>query len=192
VATSFSDAITGLASLMDKLAAQIAEEENTLDSNFVKNLQNIYRDKSSFDLTNVPIASADTTEIVISDPAKVEAIIYTWMPAAGSELESIAESSRSIGSEAYEELVRDGSIGIGVSGPALSFSNLSYKLYELVKDLAWEVKLGAENLELAMSYLDDANQQAKEELDRLARIIEYGSSGVYPWGTGGNLGRMPQ
>ncbi len=174
---SFDEAMTQLRTAFSTLNTQIRDEERQLDDNLQTNLRNIRNDPTSYDLTQPPIHDGDG--ILLIQRALVEEIYRVHMPAVADELDRIGNLA--LQSRTSWAVTRDASIGIGATGPSSSVSEMNLLLYELVKELAWEVRNGARNLELAIADLDRQDAKVAEELAKIVERIEKGSS-YTPWG----------
>ncbi len=174
--TSYEAAMAQLKAAFATLNAQIREEERQLDDNLQTNLRNIRNDPSSYDLTQPPITEGDG--ILLIQRGLVEEIYRVHMPAVADELDAIGNLA--LASRTSTAVARDASIGIGASGPSASVSAINLLLYELVKELAWEVRTGARNLELAIADLDRQDARVAEELAKIVERISKGSS-YTPW-----------
>jgi hypothetical protein len=173
---SYEAAIQHLTTVLNTLDSQIRTEEQKLQDNLVANLRNIRNDPASYDLSQPPVWSSEG--VILIQPHLVDEIIKVHMPAVADELERIASEFYS--SSIYAAVRRDDAVGIGSTGPAASFSDLNWLLYELVKDLAWEVRAGAKNLEAAVLDLRRHDEDTAAELRRLADKVHRGS--LYdPW-----------
>jgi hypothetical protein len=161
---------------LDALASQIETEEDLIKTNLVNNLTNIRNDKTSYDLTQPPIASSDGI-IVLTKPL-VDEITNSYMPAVATELDRIAALGANF--TTYTVVSRDSTIGIGHSGPSASMGEIYFLLYELLKDLAWEVSMGATSLKLAVAQLEDYDAATATELAKVAAEITEGSA-YDPW-----------
>jgi hypothetical protein len=175
-AGSYENAIGDLEKALDGLASQIGVEEQLIDTNLSDNMANIRNDKTSYDLTQPPISSSEGI-IVITKPL-VDEITNTHMPAVAVDLDSIAAIGSSFST--YSAVSRDASIGIGQSGPSANMGEINWLLYELLKDLSWEVTKGAQSLKLAVAQLEDYEQSTADELARVAAEVGKGST-YNPW-----------
>ena len=172
----YNDAMGGLESTLKALNTQITTEEERVNENLTTNMANIRNDKTSYDLTQPPISSSDG--VIVLTRSLVDEITNSYMPAIATELEAIA--SIGLDCSTYSAVSRDGAIGIGQSGPSGNISELNWLLFELVKSLGEEVRLGARNLELAVASLEHYDQTTADELADIAKKVEDGS--VYdPW-----------
>ena len=176
-ASDYSDGISKLKAALKSLSEGIKAEETLIDENFLTNLDNIRRDKSAYDLTIPPIDSSDS-EIRI-DVQKVRDVAKTYMPPISTELDEIATISSNI--SLYSAVSRDDSIGMGQNGPSENLRELNWLLYELMRDLSWEITNGAKNLELVAEDFERHEQDTASALDDIAKKIDEGS-GYTPWG----------
>ncbi|MBE6484603.1 MAG: hypothetical protein E7Z96_07530 [Actinomycetaceae bacterium] len=77
-------------------------------------------------------------------------------------------------------VLRDGHIGIGERGPSDPFGEMRILLEELVRDLSWDVKNGAQDLKLAVQAIVDQDAAAQREWDDFGSFLDQGS-GIDPW-----------
>lgn len=138
--------------------------EGTVRSNLLTNLANIRADKGSYDLTDTPIAE-DPGMFVLHR----EFLTAMWkedMPTISNELKTIATAVDHCVMRQYVR--RDASIGIGADGPSDAFDELSWMLYEVLGNQAWDVDEGAANLHAVQ---DDFYGRDSETLANLSKVI---------------------
>lgn len=175
-ASSHETALKAFEEALDKINDEVKKGEQALRDNLVKNLNQIRSDRSSYDLKLDAISSSEDVTI-ISKPLTDE-IIKTYMPTIAAGLETAATNTLNV---SFSSVVnRDGAVGLGVTGPSTEFSELNYLLYELLKDLSWEVSIGAKNLELAVAELMGTDADVRAKLDDITSKVNAGS-GVDPW-----------
>lgn len=174
---SYDAAITQLRSAFDALDEQIRGEERLIEENLRTNLTNIRNDRSSYDLTQPPLHDGDG--VLLIQRALVDEIHRVHMPAVADELDEVGDLALTSGIGRF--VARDASIGIGVTGPATTVGEMNLLLRDLIKELAWEVRSGARNLELAIADLESRDAQIAEELAKIAERITQGSP-YSPWG----------
>lgn len=168
---SYDAALDALRTQLDLLASRIRAEEQLIEDNLRDNLAIIERDRTSFDLSQPPIYSLEDT--VILEYALVEEIYGTYMPEISTELDSIAGDI--VRTVTRQVLTRNPSIGIGPNGTSAAFWALNQLMFNLVKDLAWEVQKGADNLRLAVAAMEQLDADLAERLRRIAERIDEGS-----------------
>ncbi len=174
---TYERGVTSLVEMLDVLNSQIRSEEQVVKDNLLNNLDGIARHKTSYDLTQFPIPP--DSDVIIVNRDLTHGIARTHMPLIADELDAIA--TLTFGGLPGQALLRDDRIGIGERGPSSEAGRLQYLLYELLKDLAWEVRNGARNLELAVADILDHDESAARELRELEKVIEAGSP-YDPWG----------
>ncbi|MFG6402107.1 hypothetical protein [Microbacterium sp. P04] len=172
----YAGAMDTLQGMLQGLSDRIAAEEQAIIDNITKNLANIRADTSSYDLSPPSVSGQD--EVIAINPPLIEEITGTYMPSVKSELDSIA--SLALGCTTSAAVSRDPFIGVGVYGPSYTLYDLTVMLYELIKNLSWEVELGAQILHLVVGDFELAEQQRLDELDRLNEAIAAGST-YDPW-----------
>jgi hypothetical protein len=175
---------------LTSLDTKITLQEAAIEENISKNLEQIRGDAGSYDLSRPPLLDVDddsdlgkSDEIKI-DPILVKEITGTCMPhiaealrAAMDEIDKVADTTK---------LQRDGSIGVGASGPSQLFGELRWLLWELLNNLAAEVEDSAKTLELAVEDIGQSDSSAKDALEKHADDVEERGvgepGGVYdPW-----------
>ena len=75
---------------------------------------------------------------------------------------------------------RADSIGIGATGPNAQFSELGWLLYELLKDLSWDVRVGDANLKAAVELIQNEDAARRDAFNASIENIKRGSD-VDPW-----------
>ena len=81
-------------------------------------------------------------------------------------------------------LQRDASIGLGQYGPSDKFHELRHLAWELLENLAWEVRTSAKSLELAVEDMEVTDSSRKDALERhYEKIKEHGRADAWsnPW-----------
>ena len=174
-ASSYEDGISTLKSALEDLNEGITAEETLLDENFVTNLTNIAADKTSYDLTITPVTSTANIAINVQ---KVRDVARSYMPQISAELDAVSTISQNI--SLYSVVSRDDAIGIGQNGPSENLRELTWLLYELMRDLSWEITNGAKNLELVAEDFEHHEQQTASDLAAIGTKIDQGS-GYTPW-----------
>lgn len=170
VLTSFEKALT-------KLNEQITAEEELLEANLVQNLANIRNDTTSYDLTAPPVENENEGDVIAYTPGLIDEITQTYMPTIAGELTSLADTSMST---TLTPIARSAELGIGYKGPHSSWYELRYLLWELLKDMSWEVTMGAKNLDLVLQELEGLNTSTAQDLQDVIAQLEEGSR-YDPW-----------
>ena len=168
---TYDTAIRTLRTMLDRLSDKIATEELRLKDNIVKNEVNIRNDRSSFDLTQPPPSSGDG--LIVMQPERVHEITHSYMPFLADELDAVATIVRDCGT--YSAVRRDDSIGMGAIGPSSQLRDLNDLHYDMVKDLSWEVRNGAKDLELVMEDFEQHEQENLRAIQKLTEEIDQGS-----------------
>lgn len=177
---SGADALAVLASFeqsLERLNEAIAAEERLLEANIVQNLANIRADTASYDLSVPPIVNDDAGDVIAYTPGLIDEITDTYMPAISGELASIANIIYLVNVGTLE---RYGELGMGWRGPGESWRELRRMLWELLKDLAWEVERGAENLHLVLLELQGHEDATARDLQLVFSELQNGSP-YDPW-----------
>jgi hypothetical protein len=172
---SGDDAIAVLSSFekaLDKLDGEITAEEQLLADNLVQNLTNIRSDTTSYDLTAPPVVNENAGDVIAYTPGLIAEITGTYMPTIADELTTIAST---LMTAQMAPLKRDGDLGIGFYGPSTQWFELRFLLFELLKDLAWEVRMGARNLDLAIRDLEGVDTAASQAFQEVVALMQEGS-----------------
>ena len=175
-AAAYEETLSFLESALRAIDEEIKSGEKAIQDNLVKNLNQIHSDKLSYDLQLDAISSPQ--DITIISKPLVEEVTKTYMPSIAENLNKTAHAA--LGVRMAPVVTRDGSVGIGATGPSEEFNKLNWILYELLKDLGWGVEMGAKNLDLAVADLLGVDASIQAEMKKIAERIE-GGSGVDPW-----------
>lgn len=168
---------------LKSLDAKITRQEEKIDDNILQNLRQIRLDTGAYDLRRPPLLDVDDDsdlgkpgEMQI-DPILVEEITGTCMPHIAQKL----HAAQGHVDEAADTnvLLRDDTIGVSRSGPN-QYLELRWLLWELLGNLAWEVKNSAKTLELAVQDIGQSDTSAKDALDKHAGEVR-DSGGPDPW-----------
>ncbi len=173
---SYREGIALLRTMLDTLNEQITAEEQTLDDNMRTNLRGISQHKSSFDLSQFPLPPESDT--IIIDRNLVDGIARNHMPYIADELDDIARLT--VACTPDGAISRSSRLGLGLTGPSDQINELSQFLCNLLKDLAWEVRNGARNLELAAADILGDDEALAQELRQMAALVAEGSP-YGPW-----------
>lgn len=180
----YKSIMEGFKKAMQKLDDTITAEERTLRDNLIKNKGVLERDRGAYDLTKPAILDIEDdsqAKIVVITPSLVQGITDVYLPEIAGELENAAkQANEATTSTPY---IRDGSIGLGYYGPWTELYELTYMLYELLNDLAWEVKSGAHTLKLIIEDMGQTDSDAADALEQNAKKLKEGS-GYNPWDNG--------
>ncbi len=174
---SYDAVIEALRLQLDLLATRIRTEEQLIEDNLRENLAIIERDRAYFDLSQAPVYDLEDT--VILEPELLSEVYTIYMPEVAQSLDVVAAAV--VRTTTAQVLTRHPSLGIGPEGTSQAFWAMNQVLYGLVKDLAWEVEKGAENLRLAVAAMQEQDALIAERLRRIARRIDEGS----PYAPGG-------
>ena len=156
----YDSIMSGFEQALKDINDQIKVGEKTVLKNISDNLERIRADKSSYDLTVDPIESSEKVVVIQKDLA--EEVTKVYMPKVYSDL--INTGALVLG--LVMPVSRNAEIGIGADGPSPKFYELSYLLYELIKDLSYEVDNGGANLQAAINDFTQADEENKAELDK--------------------------
>lgn len=171
-ASTYASVMKALTETLNDLNQGIRDAETALDKNQLANLQAVHDNKSSFDM-QVPVitdtAGSGTNRVSI-DEEYVAEITDNYLPAASTELEIIAQAELA----APFDVTRDASLGFSVSGPSTHWYQLSWLLYELLRDLSWETQAGAANLRAAVADFKNQDAASQAALDQTAAAMAAG------------------
>lgn len=179
---SGADAEAVLASFelaLSELNNSIRSEETQLKQNLTTNLANVRADRTSYDLTVSGVRDDPdvSNDVIMIEPSLIEEISKVYLPRVASELTSI---SSGVLSSSMTPAGRDGSLGIGSSGPAAQWSEMRTLLYELTKNLSWDVTQGATNLDLLLQDMQSNEQRIADEVSALLARLDAGNP-TDPW-----------
>lgn len=166
--------------VLSELNARITTEEEALNTNITTNLANVRADTSSYDLTVPPVRDSpdDASDVIIYQPDLIAEITKTYLPAIATELTGAADLT--IGTAMSNVTIRDGSVGIGTTGPSGAWAQLRYLLYELLKNLSWDVTVGGTNLDLVMQDMTAREEHIAQEIERVLAQLDAGNP-TDPW-----------
>lgn len=168
--------MTALDTALDAINLDIRNGESALSANIVDNIDIITGDRSAFDLSFEPIRSKEKLLIVVPEDAM--AIAKSHLPPIAEELSKTARSA--LGFSMTTAVMRDEGVGIGPKGPGEMFASMRTLLYELLRELAWDVENGAANLRSAIELIENEDANSKAALEQSARNIDKGSR-IDPW-----------
>jgi hypothetical protein len=174
---------------LNELETKIQSEEQTIRANIVTNLDQIWADqrhRGSYDLSRPGILDVDDADDlgqdIDIDPPRVREITNTWMPDIADEL---GKAKGYLGETVdLMCLQRDASIGLGQYGPADKFHELRHLGWELLENLAWEVRTSAKSLELAVEDMKATDSSRKDALEKHhEKIKDQGRADAWsnPW-----------
>ena len=173
---SYDEALTVFGDVLDKINDDIRNGESALSVNIVDNIGIITGNRSAFDLSIEPIRSKEKLLIVVPEDAM--AIAKSHLPPIAEELSKTARSA--LGFSMTTAVMRDEGVGIGSKGPGEMFASMRTLLYELLRELAWDVENGAANLRSAIELIENEDANSKAALEQSARNIDKGSQ-IDPW-----------
>ena len=173
---SYDQALTALDTALDAINLDIRNGESALSANIVDNIDIITGNRSAFDLSFEPIRSKEKLLIVVPEDAM--AIAKSHLPPIADELSKTARSA--LGFSMTTAVMRDEGVGIGPKGPGEMFASMRTLLYELLRELAWDVENGAANLRSAIELIENEDANSKATLEQSARNIDKGSR-IDPW-----------
>lgn len=157
----------------------IAHEETLLDENLSNNLTAVQSQQSSYDLS-APLVQDDpasSSDVIIIEPSLVTEISSTYLPTISAELSG---SATALLSASMSCVARDGALGIGASGPSGAWGTLRTLLYDLLRNLAWDVTTGAQNLDLVLQDMQSNEQRVVDEMAQFLARFDAGNP-VDPW-----------
>jgi len=157
---SYDSIMSGFEQALKDINDQIKVGEETVLKNISDNLERIRADKSSYDLTVDPIESSE--EVVVIQKNLAEEVTKMYMPQVHKDL--LGTGTLVLG--LAMPVGRNAAIGIGADGPKSKFYELTFLLYELVKDLSFEVDNGGANLQAAINDFTQADEENKAEFDK--------------------------
>jgi len=173
---NYDQALTALGKALDAINFDIRNGESALSANIVDNIDIITGNRSAFDLSIEPIRSKEKLLIVVPEDAM--AIAKSHLPPIAEELSKTARSA--LGFSMTTAVMRDEGVGIGSKGPGEMFASMRTLLYELLRELAWDVENGAANLRSAIELIENEDANSKAALEQSARNIDKGSQ-IDPW-----------
>jgi hypothetical protein len=157
---------------LKSLDTKIQGQEERIDENIIDNLGNIRSDAGSYDLSRPPLLDVDDDsdlgkpEEIQIDPILVKEISGTCMPNIADELYAAQKDVDDAADTSV--LFRDASLGVGEWGPSPKWGELRWLLWELLGNLAWEIKNSAKTLELAVEDIGQADSSSKDALEKHA------------------------
>lgn len=173
---SYDQALTALDTALDAINLDIRNGESALSANIVDNIDIITGNRSAFDLSFEPIRSKEKLLIVVPEDAM--AIAKSHLPPIAEELSKTAGNALNFSMTTV--VMRDEGVGIGPKGPGEMFASMRTLLYELLRELAWDVENGAANLRSALEMIENEDVNTKTTLEQSARNIDKGSQ-IAPW-----------
>lgn len=157
---SYDSIMSGFEQALKDANEQITFGEQTVQNNISDNLGRIRTDTSSYDLTVDPIKSSEKVVVIQRDLA--EEVTKVYMPQVYKDLVATGSLVQGL----VMPVRRNEAIGIGADGPISEFCELTFLLYELIKDLSFEVDNGGANLQAAINDFAQADEENKAELDK--------------------------
>lgn len=173
---SYDEAMTVLDDVLNKINDEICNGESALSVNIVDNINIITGNKSAFDLSIEPIRSKEKLLVVVPEDAM--AIAKSHLPPIAEEISKTARSALNF--SMTTAVMRDKGIGIGPKGPGEMFASMRTLLYELLRELAWDVENGAANLRSALEMIANEDVNTKTAFEQSAHNIDKGSQ-IDPW-----------
>ncbi|MDQ1130367.1 hypothetical protein [Microbacterium sp. SORGH_AS_0888] len=164
---------------LEALNGEIRAEEALLQDNLTKNLANVRADRSSYDLSVPPVRNdpGTSSDVIAYQPALIQEITRTYLPAIASEL---TETGSTLLSASLGCIMRDGALGIDARGPGAAWSEMRWLLNELLRNLSWDVTKGAENLDLVLQDLQSHEQQVADDIAKVLAELDAGNP-TDPW-----------
>ena len=156
----YDSIMSGFEQALVDINDQIKAGEKTVEKNISDNLGRIRTDTSSYDLTVDPVESNEQVVIIQKDLA--EEVTKVYMPQVYKDLVATGSLVQGL----VMPVRRNKAIGIGANGPISEFCELTFLLYELIKDLSFEVDNGGANLQAAINDFAQADEENKAELDK--------------------------
>lgn len=175
VLTSFTDALKAI-------NEQITAQERLIDDTLVRNLAAIQtagktirhpdagtaaEHANPYDVEVPPISS--TKGVRITNYELVAGIWQECLPKVSHELEGLAVKSRDC--MTWNALHRNAGVGIALSGPSMNFGQLTWKIYEMANDLAWDVTMGAKDLKLVVTAMREHDADSAAKLREFAKTM---------------------
>lgn len=174
--SGYPDAMDKLVASLQELSDKIAAEEQAIEDNVTTNLERIRADKSSYDLT-APVVNGNS-DVIALNPPLIDEITQVYMPSLKAELDAIASEVLSMTTSAAVR--RSAGVGLGVYGPSYKIYDLTIMLYELIKNLSWDVDKGGQALHLALGDFTASEQERADALNALAEEVAAGNA-YDPW-----------
>lgn len=162
--------------VMDEIASTIRAEEQALLDNFSKNTTTITDSKEHYDLSLTPTVDPDQNLRLNTDA--IEDVTQTYMPSIQSQLDTIGSANNSCKIAGMTS--RSAEVGLDANGLESETDTFTHLLYELNKDLAWEIGVGAQQLDLAVADIMGTDADSERKLKELEANINTGSP-YDPW-----------
>ncbi len=162
---------------LKSLDAKITEEEEGIDGNIITNLGQIRSDRGSYDLSRPPLLDVDDDsdlgkpEEIKIDPILVKEITGTCMPNIADELYAARRTGRRSGGHRPCSSATTRSAWAR-GAPPRATAELRWLLWELLGNLAYEIKNSAKTLELAVEDIGQSDSSAKDALEKHADDVE--------------------
>lgn len=187
----YTDIMNALAEGLNNISEDLLRVEKEIADNLNRNYEAASGAKNYFDLSlsnavdkdgkpkndGAPTIERPEQGEVIYKPELVEEITGIYMPEAARALDVAGDGcTASMTVVAY----RRENVGLAYYGPGDSFYKLNNLMRELLFDLAWDVRTGAERLSVVVADILNHDQGLKERYESVSRAIEQGS-GIDPW-----------
>lgn len=173
---SYKKIVNNFKSNLKEIDNEITRGEEAVKDNIIYNLKTIRSNKQSYDLTVETIRSKEG--VVILNYDLVNEITGVYMPGIADDLADTSRKTMNVSMSAA--VFRDDGIGIGATGPNAQFSELGWLLYELLKDLSWDVRVGGANLKAAVELIQNEDAARRDAFNASIENIKRGSD-VDPW-----------
>lgn len=177
---TYEEVLKSVTDALNAINDQITAQERLIDDTLVRNLATIQaagktirhpdaakEHANSYDVEVPPIGS--TKGVRITNYELVAGIWQECLPNVSHELKDLAVKSRDC--MTWNALQRNAGVGIALSGPSMNFGQLTWKLYEMANDLAWDVTMGAKDLKLVVTAMREHDAASAAKLRDFAKTM---------------------
>ena len=179
---TYEEVLKSFTDTLNTINEQITAQERLINDTLVRNLAAIQaagktirhpddgtaaEHANPYDVEVPPISS--TKGVRITNYDLVAGIWQECLPKVSHELKDLAVTSRDC--MTWEALQRNAGIGIALSGPSVSFGELTWKLCEMANDLAWDVTMGAKDLKLVVTAMREHDEASAAKLRKFAESM---------------------
>lgn len=179
---TYEEVLKTITAALNAVNEQITAQERLIDDTLVRNLAAIQtagktirhpdagtaaEHANPYDVEVPPISS--TKGVRITNYELVAGIWQECLPNVSHELKDLAVTSRECMTR--EALQRNAGVGIAPGGPSINFGQLTWKLYEMANDLAWDVTMGAKDLKLVVTAMREHDAASAAKLRDFAKTM---------------------
>ncbi|WBL19679.1 hypothetical protein [Citricoccus sp. NR2] len=165
---------------LSTLNEEIADEEDNIQSHLNTKLALLVNPNGSDvgsnteepeDDVNPTLPSVDPDHLDISgqgvyvNPERLSDLWSNRLPELSLYLNQTADEY--LGLSTYSAVSRDANIGNGPSGPSGAFADVNNAQYRLLRDAAWDIDLGARQMELAIAEIEQTDGANSQQLENV-------------------------